>query len=82
MPCWQKYNRYKWQQSKTEYILPDKNTALTPGELAKQTSQSRQNLSNKMSRDNFSEKELLTIATVLDCTYHAGFTLNDTGEEI
>ena len=55
---------------------------MTLGELAEQTSQSRQNLSNKMSRDNFSEKELLTIATVLDCTYHAGFTLNDTGEEI
>ena len=27
MPCWQKYNRYKLQQSKTEYILPYKNTA-------------------------------------------------------
>ncbi len=29
MPYWQKYNRYDWQQSKTEYALPDKNTALT-----------------------------------------------------
>ena len=34
------------------------------------------------SRDNFSEKELMTIASVLDCTYYAGFTMNDTGEEI
>ena len=27
MPYWQKYNRYDWQQSKTKYALPDKNTA-------------------------------------------------------
>ena len=55
---------------------------MTLGELAEKTSQSRQNLSNKMARDNFSEKELLLIASVLDCTYHAGLTMNDTGEEI
>ena len=65
---------------KIKIVLKRRN--MTLGELAEQTSQSRQNLSNKMSRDNFSEKELMTIATVLDCTYHAGFTLNDTGEEI
>lgn len=65
---------------KIKIVLKRRN--MTLGELAEQTSQSRQNLSNKMSRDNFSEKELTTIATVLDCTYHAGFTLNDTGEEI
>ena len=29
MPYWQKYNHYKWQQSQTEYALPDKNTAPT-----------------------------------------------------
>lgn len=55
---------------------------ITLGELAEKTGQSRQNLSNKMSRDNFSEKELLEIAKALDCTYHAGFTMNDTGEEV
>ena len=55
---------------------------MTLGQLAEKTAQSRQNLSNKMSRDNFSEKELLEIASVLGCTYHAGFTMNDTGEEI
>ncbi len=65
---------------KIKIVLKRRN--MTLGELAEQTFQSRQNLSNKMSRDNFSEKELATIATVLDCTYHAGFTMNDTGEEI
>ena len=34
MPYWQKYSRYDWQQSKTEYTLHDKNTAPT---LAKST---------------------------------------------
>lgn len=65
---------------KIKIVLKRRN--MTLGELAEQTSQSRQNLSNKMSRDNFSEKELAAIASVLDCTYHAGFTMNDTGEEI
>lgn len=65
---------------KIKIILKRRN--MTLGELAEQTSQSRQNLSNKMSRDNFSEKELAMIASALDCTYHAGFIMNDTGEEI
>ncbi|KAI4442171.1 helix-turn-helix transcriptional regulator [Schaedlerella arabinosiphila] len=51
-------------------------------ELASSLGTSQSNLSNKMSRDNFSEKELAAIAAALDCTYHAGFTMNDTGEEI
>lgn len=55
---------------------------MTLGDLAKKTGQSRQNLSNKMSRDNFSEKELIEIASALGCTYHAGFTMNDTGEVV
>ncbi len=55
---------------------------LTLGDLAEKTGQSRQNLSNKMGRDNFSEKDLMEIASVLGCTYHAGFRMNDTGEEI
>lgn len=55
---------------------------MTLADLAKATGQARQNLSNKMSRDNFSEKELLEIASALNCTYKATFTFNDTGEEI
>ena len=56
--------------------------SMTLGELADKTNQSRQNLSNKMKRDNFSERELQEIAGALNCTYHASFTMNDTGEEI
>lgn len=55
---------------------------MTLGDLAEKTGQTRQNLSNKMSRDNFTEKELRKIADALDCTYYAGFTLNDSGEDI
>lgn len=65
---------------KIKIVLKRRN--MTLGELAEITSQSRQNLSNKLTRDNFSEKELMQIATALNCTYHASFTLNDTGEEI
>lgn len=55
---------------------------MTLAQLAEKLGQSRQNLSNKMSRDNFSEKELYEIAKVLGCTYRASFTMSDTGEEI
>jgi transcriptional regulator with XRE-family HTH domain len=55
---------------------------VTITELAKKTGQSPQNMSNKMSRDNFSEKELKEIAAVLDCTFETIFKMNDTGEEI
>ena len=55
---------------------------MTLSQLAESLGQSRQNLSNKMSRDNFTEKELIEIANALNCTYKASFTMNDTGEEI
>ena len=55
---------------------------LTMAQLAEQTGQSRQNMSNKMNRDNFSEKELYAIANALNCTFEAGFIMNDTGERI
>ena len=55
---------------------------MTLAELAKKTGQSQPNMSNKMSRDNFSEKELKEIATALDCTFETMFKMNDTGEEI
>ena len=55
---------------------------MTLAQLADKTGQSRQNLSNKIARDNFSEKELLLIAEALGCTYHAVFVMNDTGEEV
>ncbi len=49
------------------------------GDMAEKTGQSRQNLSNKMKRGNFSEKELVTMATVLGCTLDIRF-LNENGE--
>lgn len=65
---------------KIKVILGRRN--MTLGELAERTRQSRQNLSNKMGRDNFSEKEIEEIANALNCTYKASLIMNDTGEEI
>ena len=55
---------------------------MTLSQLAELTGQSRQNLSNKLTRDNFCEKELVAIAAALGCTYKAAFVMNDTGEEV
>jgi len=65
---------------KIKIILNRRNMTLT--QLAEKLGQSRQNMSNKMSRDNFSEKELKEIAEVLGCTYQATFIMNDSGEII
>ena len=65
---------------KIKIILNRRN--MTLAQLAEKTGQSRQNMSNKMSRDNFNEKDLYEIAQVLDCTFSANFTMNDTGEEV
>lgn len=65
---------------KIKIILNRRN--MTVAQLAEKTQQSRQNLSNKLSRDNFTEKELYIIANALDCSFEAVFTMNDTGEKI
>ena len=39
-------------------------------------------LSNKMSRDNFSEKEIRELAAALDCEYEMHLVMKDTGEKI
>lgn len=65
---------------KIKIILKRRN--MTLAQLAEETGQSRQNLSNKFSRDNFTEKEINQIAKVLDCTFETVFTMNDTGEEV
>ncbi len=65
---------------KIKIMLKRRNMTLT--QLAEKLGQSRQNMSNKMTRDNFTEKELLEIAEALNCTYKASFTMNDTGEEV
>ncbi len=59
-----------------------KRRGMTMGELAEKTGQTRQNLSNKMTRDNFPEKELRQIAEALDCELESYLVMKDTGERI
>jgi len=55
---------------------------MTIKELAERIGTNGSNLSNKLSRDNFSEMELREIAEALDCDYEAAFTMRDTGKRI
>lgn len=50
-------------------------------DLAEATGQTRQNLSNKMSRGNFSEKDIISLAEALGCKVEIKFTMPD-GTEI
>lgn len=51
------------------------------GNLAEATGQTRQNLSNKMSRGNFTEKDMVKIAEALGCSIEIKLVLPD-GDEI
>lgn len=55
---------------------------MTLAQLAEKTGQSRQNMSNKMSRDNFTEKDAQQIAEALNCDFSTEFVMKDTGETI
>ena len=59
-----------------------KRRGMTMGDLAERTGQTRQNLSNKMTRDNFPEKELRQIADALDCELEVHLVMKDSGERI
>lgn len=59
-----------------------KRRGMTLGELAEATGQTRQNLSNKMSRDNFTERDAAAMAAALGCTFTPLFTMEDTGEAL
>ena len=59
-----------------------KRRGMTMGELAEKTGQTRQNLSNKMTRDNFPEKELRQIAEALDFELESYLVMKDTGERV
>ena len=59
-----------------------KRRGMTLGDLAEATGQTRQNLSNKMGRDNFTEKEAQAMAAALNCEYEANLIMRDTGEKI
>ena len=50
---------------------------ITISALAKMIETTRQNLTNKLNRDNFTEKELQQIAEVLDCSFEGFFILSD-----
>ena len=52
------------------------------GDMAEKTGQSRQNLSNKMKRGNFSEKEIIAMAEVLGCTINIQFVGKDGNVEL
>lgn len=61
-------------------LIKKGNMSLT--DLAKLLNTSIQNLSNKMKRDDFSEKELVKIAEVLNCEFKGSFIMKDSKEEI
>ena len=63
-------------------ILLIKRGNISQVELAHRLNTSPQNLNDKLKRDNFTERDLKAIASALDCTFTASFTMNDTGETI
>lgn len=65
---------------KIKILVDRRNITIT--ELAKRLETSRQNLTNKFARNNFSEQELMQIAKNLDCEFIGQFKMNDTGEII
>ena len=65
---------------KIKVIMKRNNFTMT--ELANQLNCSRQNLSNKMSRNNFDERELTAIANALGYELEINFINRETGEKI
>lgn len=65
---------------KIRVILKRRNMKVS--DLARILNTSQSNISGKLARDNFSEKEVREIAEALNCSYEAVFTLNDTNEVI
>ncbi len=62
-------------KEKIRIIMDRLNVNMT--QLAASTEQSRQNLTNKMTRDNFTEKDIIKIADALGCKVDVVFTLPD-----
>lgn len=60
---------------KIRQLLIEKDSSIT--ELAALLGTKPQNLTNKLSRDNFTESDLQEIAKVLNCKYEAKFILED-----
>lgn len=55
---------------------------ISVGDLAEQTGMSRQNLSNKMSRNNLQEDDIQKFAAALGCQAEIIFTDIETGEQV
>lgn len=55
---------------------------ITQIQLAEKLGTSQSNLANKLKRDNFSEKELIQIAEILDATFEGRFVLKGTDRSI
>lgn len=56
--------------------------SMTIKELSSRLGCTSQNLSAKLRRDNFSEKELQDIADILDCRFEGRFLRKEDGEEL
>lgn len=54
-----------------------KRKKMTVGDLAEKLDTSSQNLSNKLTQNNFSEQELHKIAEALECRFEGYFIFND-----
>lgn len=68
-------NALQTNAEKVKIIMSRKK--LTMGDLADATGQTRQNLSNKMTRGNFTEKDIEKLAGALGCTVEISFVLPD-----
>ncbi len=55
---------------------------ISVGDLAEQTGMSRQNLSNKMSRNNLQEDDIQKFVAALGCKAEIIFTDLETGEQV
>lgn len=66
--------------NKIKHLLIERD--MTIKELAEKLNTSGNNISNKLRRDNFSEKEIKKIAEALNCDYDISFIMRDTGEKI
>ena len=65
---------------KIKIIMGRRNMTVTA--LAELLGTTRQNLTNKFTRDNFSVNELMEMATKLDCDFIGQFQMHDTKEKI
>ena len=63
---------------KITIILQRRN--MTQGDLAALLGTTRNNISNKLKRNNFSERDMVKYTEALGCTYSIQITMNDTNE--